>query len=253
MRTRSRVFSDYEATLQQFFNLQDIANQVQGFDPNDSSLTSGTESSCITPFPDVPAPESGIRQGLSLAAHLLQLPTTRYVCVIDTGRERVAGAGYDTHSSHARVSYRNLSSTLEVIARMTDPSQPGGPRLDPFTAILITTEFGRTPNREGTDGRGHYPYAYANLFIPPNNAVLPRPAKRILGGIDENARVFPRFGETIAAITPTDLRGALLMALGINPFAQDLFGVGDFSGPVAEGAEQTARSNFVRKVLGTAI
>jgi hypothetical protein len=253
-RARSQVLSDYEATLNQLFNLQQIASQVQGFDASDATHTSGTEPSCILSGGDYCSGQaselSGIRQALSLAAHLLNLPTTRYVCVIDTGRQNAGGAGYDTHADHAQTTYRNLTNTLEVIAKLTDPSQPGGPRLDPFTAIVITTEFGRTPTPEGGTGRGHYPYAYTNLIIPPNNAIKPRPRKRILGGIDENGRVFSRFGSQIAAVTPTDLRGALLLGLGVDPFAQDVFGVGNFSEPLAQGAEVTARDNLIKEVLG---
>jgi hypothetical protein len=262
--TRSSAFSGFDATLGQFFNTQQIQALLGSYDPNDNQLIRGEEPGCVKGgggrCPGA-AETDGVRQSLNFAAFLLKQETTRYVCVIDTGRQNEAGAGYDTHANNAQGTYRSLSSTLEVIARLTDPNQPGGPKIDPFTMIVINTEFGRTPNKEGNgDGRAHYPYAYANLIIPPaaTGPAFPfRPQRRVLGGIDQNGRVQAQGGSTIAAITPTDLRAAMLMALGIDPLAKpdggslgSAFGVGDLSEGMQSATENGVRANLVREVLG---
>jgi hypothetical protein len=144
-----------------------------------------------------------------------------------------------------------------MVAEMTDPNRPGGPVIPEFTMIVITTEFGRTPNREGGTGRGHYPTAYTNLIIPAvANAPVPysRPTRRVVVGIDADASVYDADGSGIDAITPTDLRAAMLMALAIDPFVNqdgDGFGVGDLSENVVQGGgEPESRINLIEKVLG---
>jgi hypothetical protein len=258
-RVRADAFDDYAAMTGQFFSRGQIVQTLQGYSPTGTtpSIIDGAEpAGCIVSHgsrcgSDVR--QDATRQALNFAAYLLNQPDTNYVCVVDLGLEPAQGggdAGYDTHGANAQTVYRNLTSTLELVAKLTDPTQPGGPRLDPFTMIVLTTEFGRTPQPEGLDGRNHYPYAYVNVLIPPPNQVKPRPARRILGGIDQDARVVKFPGSDLAAITPTDLRGALLVALGMDPFAQGLFGVGDFSENIAQGSEDAARDNLVRRVLG---
>jgi hypothetical protein len=262
--TRSAAFSGYDATLGQFLNTQQIQTLIGGYSPSDNALITGEEPDCVRGMRGSrcsgAAETDGVRQSLNFAAFLLKQASTRYVCVIDTGRQDEMGAGYDTHANNAQVTYRNLSSTLEVIARLTDPSQPGGSKIDPFTMIVINTEFGRTPNKQGSNGRAHYPYAYANLIIPPSatGPAFPfRPPRRVLGGIDEGGRVVARSGSSIAAITPTDLRAAMLMALGIDPLAKpdgsslgSAFGVGDMSEGMQAATENGVRANLVREVLG---
>jgi hypothetical protein len=259
-RIRSPVFDDYEATSQQFFNLDAIRDELNGYDA--SSISSGAaEGACIengaNRCPGEELDGDSIRQSMNLAGYLLNRPNTRYVCVIDTGRNNSGGAGYDTHDFHARDTYRNLTNTLHMVAEMTDPNRPGGPVIPEFTMIVITTEFGRTPNREGGTGRGHYPTAYTNLIIPAvANAPVPysRPTRRVVGGIDADASVYDADGSGIDAITPTDLRAAMLMALAIDPFVNqdgDGFGVGDLSENVVQGGgEPESRINLIEKVLG---
>lgn len=262
--TRSSAFAGYDATLGQFLNTQEIRALMGSYDPNANDLIKGEEPACVrgtsTSRCTGAAETDGVRQSLNFAAFLLRQDTTRYVCVIDTGRQDEAGAGYDTHSNNAQATYRSLSSTLEVIARLTDPNQPGGPKIDPYTMIVINTEFGRSPNKEGQTGRSHYPYAYANLIIPPaaSGPAFPlRPQRRVLGGIGQTGRVEAQTTGGIAAITPTDLRAAMLIALGIDPLAKpdggsqgSAFGVGDLSEAMQSATEDGVRANLVREVLG---
>lgn len=261
--TRSSAFAGFDATLGQFLNTEAIRTLMASYDPNDNVALQGEEPACVKGGSSRcggAAETDGVRQSLNFAAFLLRQDTTRYVCVIDTGRQDEAGAGYDTHSNTAQGTYRSLSSTLEVIARLTDPNQAGGPKIDPYTMIVINTEFGRTPNKQGTNGRAHYPYAYANLIIPPaaSGPAFPlRPVRRVLGGINQDGRVQAQGSSGIAAITPTDLRAAMLIALGIDPLAKpdggslgSAFGVGDLSEGMQSATEDGVRANLVREVLG---
>ena len=266
---RSPAFADYESMLSQYRNVAAIRDTLSGFTSSPDIVGGSEVPGCGSPIVRCPTglADGSVRQALDFAAYLLRQPQTTYVCVVDTGRHDAGGAGYDTHSAHAAITYRNLTGTLEILARLLDPSLPG-PKLDDNTLVVLTTEFGRGPEREGATGRQHWPQAYVNVLIPPRGQVFTRPGKRLLGKISDSA--LPTDDAAgIQSITPTDLRGAMLAALGINPLAQDVFGVGDFSSPIREtppetpapspAQEQTdtgvleennVRANLVRKVLG---
>jgi hypothetical protein len=51
----------------------------------------------------------------------------------------------------------------------------------------------------------------------------------VLGGIDTAGSLFQREGQPVRAITPTDLRAALMVALEINPFDSQNLAVGSLS------------------------
>src|SRR6185503_11542488 len=97
------------------------------------------------------------RMNLQLAAHLLNHPTARarYVCVMDGGLTPAKDAGgYDTHELNCPTQARNLSHTLAAlmeIVRMPGEDAPDKLDLDK-TMIVISTEFGRTPEVQGEDG-----------------------------------------------------------------------------------------------------
>jgi hypothetical protein len=268
--------------ISQYHNLDKIQGILAGY-TSDPALVGGTEiTSCGASGPRCPTLEgASVRQGLNLAAYLLRQENTAYVCVVDTGRYDAQGAGYDTHDNHPGDTYNNLTSTLEVLARMLDPSLPGGPKLDDNTMVVLTTEFGRGPEMEGGEifkGRQHWPQAYVNVIIPPRSTlVLPRPRKRIVGWMDGDglaASPNPADPQAIRSISATDLRGALLVALGVDPLSKGtaLFGVGDFTSRMKDptdvhtpsaaqeasdtgdgGDENNVRANLVRKVLGYVI
>jgi hypothetical protein len=166
---------------------------------------------------------------VKLAAHLLTHPTTpaKYVCVVDTGLQGAdGGGGYDTHFENSITQSRNLSHTLKSILSVVN--QPG--ENDPMkidldkTMIVLTSEFGRTPWKQGNQGRNHWPYGFPIVFIGgPVRSVN----KGVFGGCGNDGRA------TLAS-TPQENRIAALLAMGIWPFAQESYNVSDVPGAANE-------------------
>ena len=166
---------------------------------------------------------------LKLAAHLLTHPTTpaKYVCVVDTGLIGAdGGGGYDTHAENSFTQSRNLSHTLkQLLALVNQPGENDASKIDlDKTLIVLTTEFGRTPYKQGLKGRNHWPYGFPIVF---------------LGGPiqSENAGVYGACGEdgfATLASSPQENRIAALLALGIWPFAQESYNVADVPGSANE-------------------
>ena len=108
--------------------------------------------------------------GLNAAAGLLTHPTepASYVCVSDVGLERASGGGgYDTHSGNAQDQAMNFDNMLDALFGVINKPGENNPRklnLDD-TLIILNTEFGRTPGRQGSTGRNHHPYGYVTAFI----------------------------------------------------------------------------------------
>ncbi|MEY3214590.1 MAG: hypothetical protein RIT28_5071 [Pseudomonadota bacterium] len=164
------------------------------------------------------------RMGLNMAAHLLTHPVVpaRYVNVVDGGLiPATGGGGYDTHTDHLKDQSRNLSSMLKSLVSITN--EPG--EMDPSkidldeTLIVLNTEFGRTPfvQQGSGDGTNHHPYGYVTVLI---------------GGPigEEQAGVVGAIGPTAWAdryVTPIESRAAVLAAMGIYPFTQESFAIGD--------------------------
>jgi len=179
--------------------------------------------------------------GLNAARHLLTHPSepASYVCVSDVGLfEASGGGGYDTHTDNARdqsTNFDNLLAGLTAIINAPGETDPTKLSLDD-TLIILNTEFGRTPGRQGSTGRNHHPYGYVTAFIGGPTQ------KGVAGAIgrDGNASMFA---------TPAENRMAALLALGIWPFAAEGFNVAD--SPAATG-ELDAAQKALQKCLGRA-
>lgn len=179
--------------------------------------------------------------GLNAAAGLLTHPSepASYVCVSDVGLERASGGGgYDTHDGNAQdqaMNFDNLLNALSGIINAPGETNPRKLSLDD-TLIILNTEFGRTPGRQGSTGRNHHPYGYVTAFIggPIQNA-----HKGVSGAIDRN-------GTASSFATPAENRMAALLALGIWPFAPEGFAVADAPAATTElGAAQSAMAKFL--------
>lgn len=164
------------------------------------------------------------RMGLTMAAHLLTHPTAaaRYVNVVDGGLiPATGGGGYDTHTDHMRDQSRNLLATLEsLVAILNEPGEGDPAKIDlDHTLVVINTEFGRTPYVQAGSGNGtnHHPYGYVTLLI--GGPIGPEQAG-VLGAIGPDAWA-DRY------VTPVESRAAVLAALGIYPFTQESFAIGD--------------------------
>ena len=159
---------------------------------------------------------------LRLAAHLLKHDTqpARYVCVVDGGFGSQSDAGgYDSHEQNSVVQARNLRSTLESLASIINgPEENDKSKLDlDKTLIILNTEFGRTPDRQGNKGRGHWPSAFPVVML---GGPVAGDGAGIYGAHGADAR-------PILAMSPVTHRIAALLALGIWPFEPEAYNVGD--------------------------
>jgi hypothetical protein len=189
------------------------------------------------------AAADGVGMSLRLAAHLLTQPEqrARYVCVIDGGLVPAdGGGGYDSHQENSHTQARNLSHTLRTLASLIATPGERDPRkidLD-HTLVVLTTEFGRSPQKQGDRGRNHWPYGYPVVFLGG-----PVRARGVFGATGADARA------TLAG-GPQENRVAALLALGIWPFAQESYNVSDVLGAATEA--EAARLVLERQ-LGVAL
>ena len=182
--------------------------------------------------------------GLDAARHLLTHPDepASYVCVSDVGLyEASGGGGYDCHDLNARdtaTNFDNLLAALLAIINGPAENDPAKLNLDD-TLIILNTEFGRTPNRQGMTGRNHHPYGYASAFI---GGPIQTTHKGVFGAIGRDGKA-----TMTTAATPSENRMAALLAMGIWPFAAEGFNVAD--APAAT-TELEAAGRAIAKFLG---
>jgi hypothetical protein len=178
--------------------------------------------------------------GLTAAAGLLTHPTepASYVCVSDVGLERASGGGgYDTHEGNAdqAMNFDNMLQALFSIINAPGETNPRKLNLDD-TLIILNTEFGRTPNRQGATGRNHHPYGYVTAFI---GGPITTAEKGVSGAIG-------RDGNATEFATPSENRMAAMLALGLWPFAAEGYNVADAPNASNElGAAQSAMAKFL--------
>jgi hypothetical protein len=182
----------------------------------------------FTPIPttscDTDRDTSLTEMSLELATSLLTHPTApaRHITVVDGGMIPASGGGgYDVHTDHVRDTARNLHATLEALAwRINEPGEANPSKIDlDQTMIVLNTEFGRTPFAQPGPGAGtnHHPYGYVTVLI--GGAVGPE-QRGIVGAIGPD-------GWAADHVTPVEARAALLTAMGIWPFTQESFAIGD--------------------------
>jgi hypothetical protein len=222
--------------------------------------------------PQLPAAPNRLQTELTLATSLLTTGGARYVCVIDRGPDREpGGTPYDLHYDDdnqpaARILSNNVFNLCTALADQIDATQtnPSKIHLDD-TLIIIHSEFGRTTYRNKDHlGRDHWPGGYAAVLIGG-----PIKSRAIAGGIavpvpapnpgniypppppTSDALAFGAQGAGSAPFSPTDIRGALMVAAGIDPMAQENFGVGDFSSLIqSQGSESAVRTSLQTQILG---
>lgn len=186
-----------------------------------------------------------IGMNLRLAAHLLTHPQTpaRYVCVVDGGLVSAdGGGGYDTHEEAPHTQARNLHHTLTRLAQyINQPGEQDPHKIDlDKTMVVLTTEFGRTPYKQGTKGRNHWPYGFPTVM---------------LGGPVHKPAVFGACrptGKAQVFVSPQEVRIAALLALGIWPFANESFNVADVGGVSGEAEAVQAVQQRLFGVAGGA-
>ena len=183
---------------------------------------------------------------LQAAASLLSSGPARYVCVIDKG---IANT-YDTHGgatlNHLLHTTTNLYNILHHLAEVIHhpTNNPSGTLDLNDTLVVINSEFGRTPWINANNGRDHWPGGYAAMLI----------GGPISGGASIRGAIDSADGFTLAnhRYKPTDIRGAMLLAAGIDPFAVGNFRFSDFSDAIKDGIgmEQQIRERLKGWILG---
>lgn len=176
-----------------------------------------------------------------LASHLLTRPKSqrsRYVLWVDDGLVPTADGGHDSHREHLHHASVNYPHTLQVLAnRINRPGEDDPDKLNlDRNLIVITSEFGRTPWVEDSrQGLGHWPHGYVSILIGGHQAP---PGPTIAGSID---------GESATAqsyCSPTELRMALLLSLGLDPMVVEGWGASSVQG-AANDAQALSRLAWI--------
>jgi hypothetical protein len=227
--TRSRGFEDYDVAVSNLFRASSISTFL-GALPSTiaNSASCASESGTFENNPNV------TRTALEAAVHLLTRPASqraRYVHVVDSGLTRQDGFPYDVHDAgNATDTGSNLWNTLSKLASLVrDPANPSptdASKLDlDNTMIHITTEFGRTPFKSSGNsvnpaslGRDHWPAAFCSVLIGG-----PVVGPKVVGAISDAGAV------ATTSYSPTDTRAAMLVAMGIDPFAPENYALGQLS------------------------
>lgn len=241
---RSRGFADYDAAAGNLVAASLLRSLLAA-----APLSPSTEPHCARLSGTAFTTQLNVTaNAIRLAAHLIAHPTTpaHYVGVVDGGLIGTSGGGYDTHNSgHVLATSVNLHNVLSTLRSLVD-----GGLLDlNTTMVVLTTEFGRTPFRANggiantnSEGRDHFPQGFVNVLIGgpiTSRAVVGR--LRDADGIADPTRVF----------NCADVRAAALLAAGVFPFADALFGSTDVTGSLIDaGAHEGTAANIRRTLLG---
>jgi hypothetical protein len=234
--TRSAGFQSYETALKYVLNATSLDNLLGG-----GVLNVSKGRVCGTVASTEPPENDNIARTQLRTAALLLASGVRHVAVFDGGVD--AQLAYDTHPGgvHLDLTSSGVFQLCTELAAVIGPNA-GQIGLDD-TMIVINSEFGRSINFDPNGGRNHWPSGYVATIIggPVGTGIA--------GALGSNG-LPPTISGQRACFTPTDLRGAILVAAGIDPFASENFAVQDFSGAVNDTSEQGTRMNLRRRVLG---
>ena len=233
---RSAGFSSYDTAVNFLLHAADLNTLLSGGVLNVvNGRICGTAAAA-----EPPQQANRTKTSLEVATLLLTTGGARYVCVFDGG---ITGT-YDSHDGPTHVTFTssNIFNLCTHLAAQIDPTGMDATKLNlDNTIIVINSEFGRTPDIGDFGGRDHWPYGYPSVLIGG-----PITTRKIQGSLDAAATP-----AAATVLSPTDVHGAVLLAAGVDPFASENFGVGDFTTPfISDGTEQGTRLNLKTKVLG---
>ncbi len=243
-RARSSAFAGYESALRTLLDAPGLRSIL------DSDLDAVADTtSCVDGNPGDNRPRAAIRTAANLLSRTEAAGGARYVGLVDGGIRRTTGGGYDVHGGgEYQHMYTNLWNCLDNLAAvMHRPATPAD--VDPNkinlndTLVVLNTEFGRTPVVASGGGRDHYPWGYVNVLIGG-----PITSAGLAGSFLSDGSADP--SNSFAA---PDLRAGLLMAAGIDPFADENFAVGDVSQNVrllGAGSEPGCARAIRENILG---
>ena len=250
--TRSNAFRDYDTSvgsLLEAASLSSFLGSVPTTIPNNAECAREPSQAFDTNA-------NPTKTALQAAVFLLTRPVAeraRYVCVIDSGIEPRVGLPYDVHNAgHPGDTGSNLWNVFQTLADLiNDPALPADPNKLNLsdTLIIISTEFGRTPFKSLGDmpnpamsiGRDHWPQAYVNVLIGG-----PITSRAVIGSISDAADLG---GVADASHTPTDVKAAVLVAAGINPFESESYAVGQLSAPFGSATTHEQAMELLRTNL----
>ena len=130
---------------------------------------------------------------------------------------------WDSHSSNDSLQDKNFEHMFAEISQLLQllraADAPGGDSLGDRTTLLVVSEMGRTPVKNGSGGKDHWPFTSAMLV---GAAVS---GGRVVGLTDDTlagGTVDPTSGaasSTGALVTPASLAAGLLQRFGVDPAA----------------------------------
>ncbi len=188
---------------------------------------------------------------IGLARHLLTAGdnAARYVQVMDAGiYTDPAGQGYDSHAEHVLQQGPNLSHMCEqLVGIINRPGEEDPTKLDlDRHFVLLNTEFGRAPVPEITPanprgaGSNHWPWGYVVVGF---GGFVDEERAGVVGAIGENSYA-------ISAASPTDHRAAMLLAMGVWPFSETSFAIGEIQGMTDSSTQLDAALKIRGDILG---
>jgi uncharacterized protein (DUF1501 family) len=212
---RSRALTDYEFMVDALQRSDELAAL---FPPE---LLATVEHTVCGDGPVSDLTAMGIRLGAHLLTH--DVAPARHVTVVDGGLfAATGGGGFDTHDNHLVDHTRNMLSTMrDLVAVVREPGDDDPSKLDlDDTMIVLNTEFGRTPYlQEGSErGTNHWPYGYVTVLL--GGPITPDEAG-VVGAIGPD-------GRATSSLSPAASRAGVLAAMGIWPFSDESFAIGDF-------------------------
>lgn len=249
--------------LETVYNYQENASSMQGI----LSARSGAVAPqrCGSPAFGDDAFVSG--EALNIACHLLSTnhpddgaPIAAYAGIVDCGVRDIQGTGYDAHylatdPNHLDSLTVNLRSTLKLLRDRIDGVGGVAPLDLTKTLVVISTEFGRS----FADGSryDHFSEGFCSLLFggPYTRTAAASggasPAKGIAGSLDPVTGFAPDiYPGSELSTHPRTLRGAILMAAGIDPV--DIGNVFDRPEFVPEGAPAPSDTQ-IHEQLGRAV
>ncbi len=248
---RSRGFMDYASARQAMGGHEALVSLLPAefFELTETTLCS-QDPMFINSSPSYTAlNETGA--AFKLARHLLTAgdDAARYVQIMDGGiYTDPTGQGYDAHGNQVLQMGPNVSHMCkQLVASINEPGEndPGKLDLDRHF-VLLHTEFGRAPTPELTPanphggGTNHWPWAYVIVGF---GGFVDEEHSGIIGAIGENSFA-------VSGFSPTDHRAAMLLAMGVWPFSETSFAIGDIAGMNNNSTQLDAAIKLRDEILG---
>jgi len=216
---RSRGIADHQFAISSLLNAPNLQQVLtpQMFTPGSSKTCGFDNGSDVTAMT------------LDAAVSLLTHPSTpaRYVNVVDGGNLFYGVNTYDVHNFLVDTGTKNLRHTMQRVAdQINEPGEDDPRKLDlDDTLIYMSGDFGRAPVAQTGDiaggGSDHWPYGFVTILI--GGPVQPG----VVGGIGPD-------GYAVDYLQGSEIRAAMLAALGMYPFSAQSFAVGDITGATTE-------------------